>query len=207
MARPKRPTYEGASAAATRQRRYRQRLKQRHLMEVNGTPAEWVPESPAQLPPYGPGNQAGVRHGARTAAIRDPVAEELKVWAASQPGNEYLREERNAFALNDWAQAQARVLLMQAYASGQAVDEALAEITEIEETVERPSPGVERRYTRAKSVVATWKALESAERHARQAADRIGLSPLARMKLGKQAQAASADLALIWAAQDDEETG
>lgn len=205
--RTRRPTAEGAKTEAQRSREYRQRKKQRHLMEVNGTPEGWVPEFPGQRPPFGPGNRLHMSHGANVFEVRNPVAQQLKGWVCSLPGNEYLREERNAVALDDWAHAQARVLLMRSWADGCDVEAALAEVTEIEETVERPSPGVERRYTRAKSVVGTWKALESAERHARACADRLGLSPLARVKLGKQAQSASADLALIWAAEDEKETG
>ena len=200
------PSKEGALTSTQRSRLHRQRKKQDALRVVNGTAEGWEPEFPGQRPPFGPGNKLGVKHGAGVAEIRYPVAEKLAVWVVSLPGNEYLREERNAVALEDWAHAQARVLLMRAYADGQTVAEALAEVTDIEETQEGlPSSGVIRRYTRAKSVVGTWKALQVAESHARACADRLGLSPLARQKLGKQARAQSADLALIWAAEDDGE--
>lgn len=202
------PSKQGALTDAQRAKAYRQRQKQKAQMELLSTPEGWEPAFPGQRPPFGPGNRAGMKHGANVPEIRNPVAEQLMEWVSSLPGNEYLREPRNGPALHDWGQSQARVLLMQAYADGQTVAEALAEVTEIEETTEGlPSSGVVRRYTRAKTVVGTWKALLEAERHARQAADRIGLSPLARQKLGKQAQAKSADLALVWAAEDDKETG
>jgi hypothetical protein len=191
---------------AQRQRKFRQQRKQDALRVINGTPEGWEPEFAGQRPPFGPGNRLSVRHGANVPEIRFPVAEKLVLWVVSLPGNEYLREERNAVALEDWAHAQARVVLMRAYADGQSVAEALAEVTEIEETQEGlPSSGVIRRYTRAKSVVSTWRALQDAERHARACADRLGLSPLARVKLGKAAKAQSADLALIWAAEDDDD--
>jgi hypothetical protein len=191
---------------AEHSRRYRQKQKMKHLMEVNGTPEDWVPEFEGQRPPFGPGNLLHVTHGAGSARIVDPIAERLAGEIVLVPGLEFLREPRNALAVDAWAHARARVLLLRAYCDGKSIEDCRAEITLFEETTEGlPSSGMVRRYSQLRHTEAAWRELQSAEKHEMACADRIGLSPLSRQKLGKQAQAANADLALMWAAMDDAE--
>lgn len=196
---------EGALTDAQRARRYRQNRKMAALVDVNKPPAGWVPAFEGQRPPFGPGNTVSRKHGGHSPDVVNPLAERIAEHIVLVPGNEYLREPRNAIAVENWAHAHARVLLMRAYVNEQGLEEALAEVTEVEETEERPSPGVLRRYSRAKSVVSTWNALEKAERQESHLAIQLGLTPLSRVKLGKAAQSPAADLALIWAAEDDGE--
>ncbi len=206
--RARRPRPEGAKTGAERQREWRQRQKQGYLRAVNGTPEGWVPEFEGQRPPFGPGNKLAVTHGADSAQITDPMAARLASEIVVVPGLEYLAEPRYALAVDQWAHARTRTLLLRAYCAGKSIDDARAELTVFEETTEGlPSSGLMRRYSQVRRLESAWRELERAERHEMACADRIGLSPLARQKLGKLAQSASADIALIWAAEDDKETG
>jgi hypothetical protein len=206
--RARRPRSGGAMTPAEKQRRYRRKLKMKYLMEVNATPEGWVPEYEGQRPPFGPGNQVGVRHGSRSPQVVDPMAADLAEQIVLVPGLEYLREPRNALAVDSWAHARARVLLLRAYCAGKSIEDCRAEMTLFEETAEGlPSSGMVRRYSQLRHTEAAWRELERAEKHEMGCADRIGLSPLSRMKLGKMAQAANADLALVWSAEDDKELG
>ena len=84
------------------------------------------------------------------------------------------------------------MLLLRAYCAGKSIDDARAELTVFEETTEGlPSSGLMRRYSQVRRLESAWRELERAERHEMACADRIGLSPLARQKLGKLAQSAS----------------
>ena len=201
-----RPRGDGALTDAQRARAYRRRKKEQALRLINGTPEEWVAEYPGQRPPFGPGNRLSFKHGATMPEVVDPLAMQLIDQVLEVPGNEYLREPRNAIAVDNWAHARARVLLMRRYLATQDIETALSEVTEIVETEERPSPGELRRQSRMRSTVSTWKAMESAERQESHLAVQLGLTPLARVKLGKAAQSPSADLALIWAREDEQDT-
>lgn len=120
-------------------------------------------------PPAGPGNGLALVHGARSAKIVDPLAEEIVTETLADEGTSYLAEPKYAAALRAWSRAEARVLLLAVALEhrGLADDEG------------NPSPWL--------------AAVERAEAAAERARGRLGLDPLSRSKISAATAAASRD--------------
>lgn len=119
------------------------------------------------------GNTIALKSGAYSPRAVEPAAQALLQEVASDQATSYLAEPAYAATLRSWATAQARADLLAAW---------LAE-RPIEEQIRAPRGG-------ARSPLEVWFGLQ---RTAVGIADRLGLTPLARARLGRDVSAAQAD--------------
>lgn len=139
-------------------------------------------------PPFEKGNTAALRHGAYSPRRVDPLAEEMVTAALVQAETEgsttgYLLEPSFRQSLWAWARAEARVQLLEEYLMARDVLGLDAE----------------------GEVSGAAKLLLRYEASAERARDRLGLSPLARARLGRDVAAATVDLAAIAAEEAERE--
>jgi hypothetical protein len=142
----------------------------------------WVPAFPGQRSPFEKGNElAATYHGAYSRQVA-PIAEAILADVLGDPVCEYLKAPRFAAELRSWATAEARCRLLESY---------IAKLAE-ESGDELGDPTSER--TRA-----AWSLLHRCETRAQSGRDRLGLSPAAAARLGRDKAAAGIDVAMIMA--------
>jgi hypothetical protein len=129
-------------------------------------------------PPFAPGNTVALHHGAYSPRKVDPLAAELVEQAIAV--TDYLAEPAYRPALWAWGRAEARVQLL---------EEWLAEHGQLDDDG-KPRPATE--------------LLEKLERRAAAERVQLGLTPLARARLGRNVAAAHVDLARLWAEEGAE---
>jgi hypothetical protein len=139
-------------------------------------------------PPFEKGNEKALRHGAYSPRRVEPLAAELVEAMRAQVVAEgsttgYLAEPSFQFSLWAWARAEAKVQLLEEYLA------------------DRGSVGLDADG----EVSGAAKLLVRYEATAERARDRLGLSPLARARLGRDVAAASVDLAAIAAEEAERE--
>lgn len=138
-------------------------------------PEGWVPEFPGQRPPFAPGNDLAVTHGASSPARVDPLAQQYLDEILNDPSTQYLTAPRFQAALWHWAQAQARVQLLTDYVDSMTMTAAASS---------------DRGQTSPLELLRKWMAT------AQTWAARLGLDPLSAARLGKDvAQGRQADAA------------
>jgi hypothetical protein len=86
---------------------------------------EWTPAFPGQRPPFQPGNQLAVTHGAYSKQRTDPIARRLLEEIATDPTTAYLAAPKFHAQLWQWAVAQARVEILTEYVDSMDLDEAM----------------------------------------------------------------------------------
>jgi hypothetical protein len=123
--------------------------------------------------PFTPGNAAAVKHGAHSPARVDPLAAELVEAAVATCA--YLAEPAYAAELAAWSRAEARIILLTRW---------LDEVGPLDDEG-NPRPAL--------------AALSAAERTAADRRHALGLTPMARAKLGRDVAGARFDLARAWA--------
>lgn len=136
----------------------------------------WVPAFPGQRPPFQPGHELSIQHGAYSPRKVDPLAAELVERLLQDPTVGYLQTPAYRPALWAWARAEAQVQLLTEYLE------------------QRGKGGVgdlgDERVKQA------YLLLHRAEARADRSRARLGLDPLSRARLGKDvAQGRAADAA------------
>lgn len=149
------------------------------IVNPDGTP--WTPEFDGQRPPFQPGNQLAVTHGAFSAARTDPIARRYLDEIAGDPTLGYLDQPRFAAGLWLWASAMAKVELLQAWVDDQAIEDAADS---------------DRGKTSALELLRKWMAT------AQTWAARLGLDPLSAARLGKDVASTRVDLATLLSKRD-----
>jgi hypothetical protein len=135
----------------------------------------WVPAFVGQRPPFGVGNSLAVKHGVRSPSRVDPLAQLFVDELVSDVSLAYLGAPRFSAALWSWAQASAKVQLLEEYVDTMSIWEAADS---------------ERGKTSALELLRKWMSTASA------AASRLGLDPLSAARLGKDvSQGVAADAA------------
>lgn len=86
-------------------------------------PADWQPEFEGQRPPFTPGNDLAVKHGAFSDRRVDPVANRYRDEVLSDPTTTYLTAPRFANQLWQWCVASARVELLTIWVDSMPVDQ------------------------------------------------------------------------------------
>lgn len=132
------------------------------------SPSEWVPAFEGQRPPFAPGNDLAVKSGMWSARLVDPVAAQFVQAATTDDAVPYLREPRYGPALQAWAKAEARVQLLEEWVSGMSIEHAA-------ESAQGKTPPLE--------ILRKWEATASTHR------DKLGLTPLAASRLGRNVAA------------------
>ena len=129
--------------------------------------------------PFQPGNTVRLTHGAYHEATIAPLARRLVT--AAVEASPYLAADEYAAVLQAWGRAEAQVRLLDTY---------LAEHGPLDGKG-KPRPAVD--------LLLRYEALAARHR------DALGLSPLARAKLGRDVAAQQFDLARIWAHEAEQE--
>lgn len=93
------------------------------LVNPDGTP--WTPVFDRQRPPFQPGNQLAVTHGAFSKQRTDPIARRLLEEIATDDTTSYLAAPKFHAQLWQWAVAQARVEILTEYVDSMDLDDAM----------------------------------------------------------------------------------
>ena len=123
-------------------------------------------------PPFAPGNELSLRHGVRSPRVLEPVASALLEEVQGDTSLAYLQLPAYRATLGNWARAQAAADLFGTWLFAKP----------IEEQIKPPRGGAKTPLDEWLSLVKTSTAL----------ADRLGLTPLARARLGRDVVAAEA---------------
>ncbi|GAA2548140.1 hypothetical protein [Pseudonocardia hydrocarbonoxydans] len=121
-------------------------------------------------PPFEPGNEAALRHGAYSPRRVDPLAAELAAGALDDPDLAHLTAPGYRPAVWAWARAEAQVQLLAEHVERIGLDFG------------------------DHAVSAAHTALDRAERRAERSRRALGLDPLARARLGRDHAAARVDV-------------
>jgi hypothetical protein len=148
-----------------------------------GRDRAWVPAFEGQRPPFQPGHELTLRHGAYSPRKVDPLARELVEGLLGDESLGFLKAPSYRPALWAWARAEAQVQLLSEYLEGRAT-----------------AAGNAVGDLRADDVRSAYLLLHRAESRADRSRARLGLDPLSRARLGKdvaQGAVASADVARL----------
>jgi hypothetical protein len=155
------------------------------VSEVEG----WTPEFEGQRPPFQPGHQLSLRHGAYSPRRVDPLAQELIDAVLEDPATNYLRAAHWRPALYAWAQAEAQVQLLTEWLAkrGEASGDGVGDLSD-------------------ESVRSVYLLLHRAAGRATTGRTRLGLDPLSAARLGRDRNAAAVDMAKLMqlAAEEDQ---
>lgn len=138
-------------------------------------PEGWVPAFEGQRPPFQPGHELSMKHGADSPRRVDPVAQALAVELLADEALAYLRAPRFAAAVQAWAKSEAKVALISEWVDQMPIEMA------------------------ANSKAGSTSPLELLRRwetNAQGHRSRLGLDPVSAAKLGKDvSQGRQADAA------------
>lgn len=134
-------------------------------------------ERPAwSRPPFEPGNELAVTHGAWSVRKLQPAAAKLLEGLRLDDQVAYLRQPAYGPALAAWAQAEARVMLIEVWVDAMPMQ------AQTESKQGQTSP---------LELLRKWEATASTHRA------RLGLDPLSRARLGRDVAATKVDLAVL----------
>lgn len=138
-------------------------------------PDGWVPEFPGQRPPFQPGHELSMKHGAGSPRKRDPIAQALAAELLMDDSVGYLKAPRFAAAVQAWAQAEAKVALISDWVDSMPIEKAAES---------------KQGSTSALELLRKWETTASTHRA------RLGLDPVSAAKLGRDvSQGRQADAA------------
>lgn len=125
------------------------------------SPAEWVPDFPGQRPPFAPGNEAAVTHGAWSERRVSPVARQILDELLADPATpRYLIEDSSyGPALAAWSRTEAQVQMLMVWIDRHGHAAALAKNGLLLEQLRK------------------WEVTAASQRA------RLGLDPLSRAKI------------------------
>lgn len=148
-------------------------------------PDGWEPEFPGQRPPFTPGNQLAVKHGAFSNMRVDPLANQFRDEILSSPKMQYLTEPQYQGTFWAYCRTAARVQLIEDY---------------VDEMTMRDAARSDKGQTSALELLRKWTATLIT------LAARMGLDPLSYAKLSKDVVRTEVDLATLLSKRDDEPT-
>jgi hypothetical protein len=150
------------------------------LVNPDGTP--WTPAFAGQRPPFQPGNQLAIKHGANSPYRVDPLAHQFRDEILSSPDMQYLTKPQYAATFWSYCRTAARVQLLEDYVDAMSMTEAT-----------RSDKG----QTSALELLRKWTATLIT------LAARMGLDPLSYAKLGKDVVSTQVDLAKLLSDRPD----
>lgn len=137
---------------------------------------DWTPEFEGQRPPFPPGNELAVTHGAYSKKRTDPIAQRLIEEVASDPTTGYLASPKYHAQLWQWAVAQAKVEVLAEYIDTMTLKAAM-----------NSDRGQVSPMDLMRQFMTTAASLASA----------LGLTPLSAARLGKDVASTQVDLAKL----------
>lgn len=170
--------------------------------------SDWTPAFPGQRPPFEPGNEVAVTHGANSTRKVAPLAAEIERAARTDPAwPGYLNDSGYASAVGSWARAEAVCRLLWEWLAEQDPAEWMASTLDSVTDTEKFEGGSQSR-TRARRVGSVMEQLRAWEATAARQRQRLGLDPLSRARLGRDVTAGAVDFAeLLTRAGEDAERG
>jgi hypothetical protein len=85
---------------------------------------EWTPAFPGQRPPFQPGNDLAVKHGAYSPYRVDPLAHQFRDEILSSPDMAYLQKPQYAATFWAYCRTAARVQLLEDYVDAMSMSDA-----------------------------------------------------------------------------------
>lgn len=155
---------------------------------MSSTHAEWVPAFEGQRPPFEPGHELSMRHGAYSPRRVDPLAETFVALVVADPVGLPAAAPQYRPALWAWARAEAQVQLLTEYLE-KAAEETEDGIGDLDDDAVR----------------AAYLLLHRAEARADRSRARLGLDPLSAARLGRDRAAGAVDMARLMAEMERRE--
>jgi hypothetical protein len=184
---------------AERARAYRKRQKAKRVLGIVGGEEVAVLEARKLVP----GNKLRLTHGASDPERVAPLAEQFMTNLLEDPEtDDYLRKPVMRHEVLAWAWAEAQVTLMRAWMDADGIASAMTELTTVDETEADEGRGTVRRKSASRKVSSLMSVLHQAEVRAANRRKELGLTPLARARLGKDIANAQFDLARYFAELD-----
>jgi len=148
---------------------------------------DWTPEFDGQRPPFRPGHEHSLVHGAYSERRVGPLAEQFAAeLLASADTPAHIQSPLFAAAVHAWARAEAVVTLLWRYLEEQ--DDIAAAMTETStgiESEEAADKGNIKRRSAAKRVASVLSELHRAESRALSARARLGLDPASASRIAR----------------------
>lgn len=145
----------------------------------------WTPEFPGQRPPFPPGHEASLVHGAHSERHAGPLAAQIAQELLDDPDTpEHIREPLFQAAVQAWARAEAICRLLWAWLEGRDIMTALTDASTTVED-EETSKGSVHRVSRTKHLPAVLDQLRRYETHAANLRSKLGLDPASAAKVGR----------------------
>lgn len=158
-----------------------------------GRQTNWTPEFVGQRPPFAPGNQLSLAHGAYSAHRVAALAAEIEQRHRAMPSwPAYLDEPTYGRAVQMWCRCEAVCELLWAWLTEQDLEAALTETTE-QTGSEHANGGRVTRQSTTRRVSSVLDQLRGWESRAAGHRARLGLDPLSRAKLGRDVTATRLD--------------
>lgn len=184
---------------AERAANYRARKKAKELLGL----ADDAPIPTVQAQRIVRGNKLQLKHGAKDPERVGEIAAVLMEALLNDPStDDYLRQPRMRYEVLAWAHAEAQARLMRDWLDASGLSAAM---TETVLTTEEETPlggGRLARKASSRKAASLMSELHKAETRAANRRIQLGLTPLARARLGKDIASSQFDLARFWAEQD-----
>lgn len=175
---------------------------------VDSQTGTWVPEFPGQRPPFPPGHELSLVHGANSPRRFGPLAAELELQARTDPGwPEHLNATMYRGSIAALFRAEARIELLVGYLNQFDAMGAMTETIEVEENETQIGDGKSRRVSITKRISSALERLHREESLAMNLRSKLGLDPLSFSKIQADVAKAQLDLTKIWAEEHEGDGG
>ena len=146
---------------------------------------EWTPQFPGQRPPFAPGNESAVVHGAKSERSVAPLAVQIAEELLEDAGTpDHLREPMFAPAVQAWARAEAVAELLFRHLGARDLQAAMTDTTSADEE-ERSTKGKTTRHSETRRTNAALDQWHRASAHAAALRSKLGLDPASAARVGR----------------------
>ena len=155
------------------------------MTEATSRQDRWTPEFGGQRPPFAPGNETAVVHGARSERHVGPLAAQIAAGLLADPDTPpHLHEPLFTSAIQAWSRAEAVCRLLWAWIEGKDIVTALADLATTTED-EESSNGKTHRKSVTRHMPSVLDMLRKYEAQAANLRGRLGLDPASAAKVGR----------------------
>lgn len=154
-------------------------------MTAESTEGTWAPEWDGQRPPFAPGNESAVVHGARSERHVGPLAARIAAELLADPDTPaHIREPVFAASVQAWARAEAVVRLLWAWLADRDI---MSGLTALASTIEDEvrAKGKTNRKSVTRTIPAVLDQLRRWESIASSLRSKLGLDPASAAKVGR----------------------
>ena len=155
------------------------------MTEAASSEDGWTPEFDGQRPPFPPGNESAVVHGARSERHVGPLAAQIAAELLADPDTPpHLHEPLFTSAIEAWSRAEAVCRLLWAWVEGKDI---MAALTDLATTTEDEETGKGKTHRRSvtRHMSSVLEMLRKYEAQAANLRGRLGLDPASAAKVGR----------------------